>query len=971
MTTSVEKLSSEVIRYKNDPAAIQRAVTNMLVEVSNGAIDIVDPSNPFVFCLESSAILTASFMSENEIQNRKQYPLSAQTAEDLYAHMSDKDFADIFALPTTGKFVFLIEKNELINKLVQDPDTGVRKIVIPRNTTITVSDTKFSLQYPVEIRQMTHGGIQIVYDATEASPLHILTSNLIDWIPISADDGTDYIGFQLEMHQFDIVTRTVPITKSSAFVLNVDITDYYYYTRVWINNGDGTYTEIKTTHTDDVYDPKTVTAVLKVTDKRVTVKIPQVYINTNLVSKTIRIDVYQTKGPINMNLGNYLNSQYQIDFLAINKTEENAFVAPLKSIRNIQATSNSIVQGGKAEMSFEELRQRVVKNAIGSPDLPITPVQIESALQRRGYKVVKNIDNITNRVFLATRGMPSPAESDLLTAANSGIATLSITAKKAITHGTIVDNQTTITITPDTIFKLTSGILDIVPQSEIDVVKSLPVDQQATLITNGNYLYTPFHYVMDFTNNEFDLRSYYLDDPQIVNRSFVSENDTTLLQVGTGSSSLTRTNNGYKLTIVTNSSDEYKALDDSEVFVQLAIIPKGESVRAYVNGVYLGKNSNNERIFEFDIITSLAIDSSDYIEILSLTMFNNDPKKLKIPLEGSYELLFSTSATVGSQWAISEIDYMLGKHNLPSDIKAISVEKTTLHLGDSLNHLWSRSRSVVSEQNYERYAVNIPATYDKDVYQLDPATGLAFTIVNGQLVYTKLHSAGDPVLSTEGQPVYKHRIGDVKLDAYGNPIIVAPRDLLRQMDLLLIEGAYYFATDSVTSDYRKSLVKTLVGWLTGDLPNMGDNLLEQTEMYFYPTTSIGSIKAVVNNGITVSLEAGQYFSVKLHVRRSVYNNAELRDAISKKTIEVINSILANTVVSISDIVDNLKQQYKDDVISISVKGLGGDKNYDVVSLIDDSTRLSLRKRLVSRNDESLSLEEDVSIEFVDHELKIA
>jgi hypothetical protein len=152
---------------------------------------------------------------------------------------------------------------------------------------------------------------------------------------------------------------------------------------------------------------------------------------------------------------------------------------------------------------------------------------------------------------------------------------------------------------------------------------------------------------------------------------------------------------------------------------------------------------------------------------------------------------------------------------------------------------------------------------------------------------------------------------------------------------------------------------------------MGDELLEKTNIYYYPTTTIGNVKVMVNNGTTITMDAGQTLYVKLHVRRSVFNNAELRDAISKKTVKVISDALSNTVVSTSDIVDQLRAQYKDDVISVSFKGLGGDKNYDVVTMLDDSTRLSIRKRLVSRSDETLTLEEAVTIEFVDHELKTA
>jgi len=971
MTTAVENLKANIELYKNDPAGIQRSVINLLTEASNGLIDVVDPTSPFVFSLEASSLLTASFISENQALNRRQYPFSAQTSEDLYPHMSDRDFVDRFAIPSTAKIIFMIEKQELLNSLVLDSTTGIRKIVIPRNTKVTVANTVFSLQYPVEIRQMTHGGLQVVYDGSSTSPLYTLNSNLITYTTLTTDDGTDYLGFELLMHQFDIISKTSPLNSSSAFYLNVELSDQYYYCRVWVDNGDGTFTEIQTTHTDDIYDPFTPTAVLKVTDAKVEIKIPQIYINNQLLSKSLRVDVYQTKGPIEINLANYAPEQFVTNFVAINKSEEDIFVAPLKTLKNIKTISASITQGGRNEMTFDELRLRVIKNATGAPSIPITNVQIESALERGGYTIVRNIDTITNRVFLATRPMPTPVNSELLTPASASISTLSITATAAVSHDTVIDNGQIITITPDTIYRLNKGVLEIVPSSEVTYIKSLPADQQATVITNGNYFYTPFHYVMDLTNNEFDLRSYYLDSPSIVTRSFVAENDTTLLQVSTSTASLVRTATGYKLRISTSSSDAFKEVDDDQIFVQLAIIPTGDIARAYLEGTLVGLNEKNERIYEFDLSTNFSIDSDGELSMLNFTMYNDTPRIVKVPLQASYDIIYATDTTVGPQWTLSNIDSILGYHVLPANTRAITHEKIQLHFGDSLNYLWCRARSVASEQQYDRWAIDIPATYEQDVYQRDLATGLAFTIVAGEVVYTKLHSAGDPVFDGNGDPVYKHRKGDIKTDSYGVPLIVAPRDLLRQMDILLIEGSYYFATDSFSSDYRKALISKVVGWLTDDLPTMGDELLEKTNIYYYPTTTIGNIKVMVNNGSTVTIDAGQSLYVKLHVRRNVYNNAELRDAISKKTVKVISDALSNTVVSTSDIVDQLRAQYKDDVIAVSFKGLGGDKNYDVVTMLDDSTRLSIRKRLVSRSDETLTLEEAVTIEFVDHELETA
>lgn len=969
MTTAVENLLANVREFRYNPSGIQKSAIAMLREVTAGTIDIVDPTNPVVFCLEASAINTAAFMIENKTLNRKQYPFAAQTAEELYPHMSDKDFVDRFAVPATTRIFFLMSQVELLERLVPEPgNTGISKLVLPRNTFVTVAeDTVFSIQYPVEIRRMAHGGLQIVHVADQVSPLQTLSTNIIPWTVITADDSTKYVAFELEMQQFSILSRTAAANLSTGLKLEIDFQNQFYYCRVWVDNGDGTFTEMKTTHTDEVYDTTTLTAVLKVVDNHLTVKIPQVYMSLGLLNKSIRVDVYQTLGPINIELGNYQPDQFVATFQSLNKAELDQYVAPLKTMRSLRIHSTKIASGGSNAMTFEQLRQRVIRNAVGSPNLPITNAQIESALAREGYQVVKNIDNITNRIFLATRPMPTPdVDSELITAASAGMGMLSVRLADAVLLDSVIDNGNIITITPDTLYRRNGGVIQLVPTAEVLTVKSLAPDQQAITVNNSGYMYSPFHYVLDSTGNEFTIRPYYLDNPIVETKSFIGENDTTLYQVSTGSYLLSRTATGYKLRIQTSSSDEFKALDDSEVFVQLAFLPTGDTKRAYILGELIGLQ-DNERVYEFDLSTNYAIDKDHELSMLKFQMFDTSDRIVNLPLLTEFDVLYSTNVEMGPQWQVSVIDSKLGHFQLPNNVKAITNEQLKIRLGYHLDYLWTRVRSVVTEESYERWEVDVPAVYEQDVYQRDLVTGAAFTIVNGELVYTILHHKDDPVLDSENNPVFKFRKGDVKFDSYGAPILKNGRDMQRQMEIFLVEGTYYFATNQVSADYRQRLVRTIVDWLIDDLPNMGSNLLEQTRIYYYPTTTLGSVDAMFSSGLVTSLNAGQAFEVTLYVRGNVYSSLELRNTITRKTIETISKALESKTVSMSNIINDLRTAYEADVISLDIRGLGGNSNLNVVTMMDDASRLSIKKELVARSDETLGLSDAVKIDFIRHE----
>lgn len=962
-----------VADFKYNPAAIASAVVNLVPAATNGTLDFVDVSNPAILAIESAAVLCAGFMQENATTTRRQYPFSAQTIEDLYPHMSDKDFVDRFAVPVTTEFLLFFDYDELLSKLVVDPnDTGISKITIPRDTYITVASRVFTFEYPIEIRQLAHGGLQIVFDVAEESPFGALSTNLIDWQLLKTPSGQQLVGFAVTLKQFAITSRSFPVTKSTGFSVSVAYADQYFFTRVWIDNGDTTFTEMATTYTDTIYDPLSPTAVLTVLDGTVTVKIPQVYLTTGLLDKSVRIDMYQTVGPLSLNLVNYTQDQFVISYRALNPAEADAFVAPLNTLHTNHVYSADQVAGGEDAMSFLDLRQRVITNAIGSPSLPITNTQITAALSRQGYTLVKNIDNITNRNFQATRAMPTPTATELITAAAAGICTLVTKLSDAVTLETVIDNGDIITVTPDTLYKVNGATLDLVVSAEADLLKVLAPDQLAIAVNAQSYMYTPFHYVFDSSNNEFAVRPYYLDAPVINSKSFIAENDSTLLSVATDTFSIFRNPTGYTIEIQTKSSDDWKALDDSQVQVELSYIPTGQTVRAYALGVQVGKDTTtNERIYHFTITTNYAIQADNQLQITSLQAFDQTPRIIELPLQQVFDVLYTTTMIRGPQWEQSVIDPLLGFFQLPDNVYAISQEQLNITFGYYLASLWARSRSVVSASDYQTYTVDVPAVYSTDVYQRDPATGAAFSIVNGQLVYTKLHSAGDPVLDSTGQPVMKFHKGDIKLDAYGNPIVLNNRGMERQIDMFMVEGAYRFATNQVTIDYRATLTNTVLGWITKDLPNMDNNLLEETELFFYPTTTIGQVDVIFSAGLQTTIDAAQQFQVVLSVKSAVYNNPDLRAAITRKTIQSISNSLKVSQVSISDMIDALRTQYGGDVISIALNGLGGTANLNVVTLLDDSKKLSLKKILIARNDDTLGLQEGVTVDYVLHQKTVA
>lgn len=963
---TITALLANMEQYQYNPALIQRDILDHLEFVSSGKIQIVDPTNPFIAALESACCLTTFAISKNEALNRRQYSKVAQTYEEIYLHMSDRDYADRFASPSKTKIGLAFDQSEIMAKMVDDTVAGIRKLVIPRNTEITVSDVTFSLQYPVVIRQLAHGGLQVVYDTEVASPLLVLDTNVIDW-ETRRSGNIDWLYFEIEVEQFKIATVYESVSAATSIQIGTQLDDQFYYARVFYKSG-SKWVEMKTTHSDQIYDPYVPTAVVRVYDNIAIVTIPQIYITNQLVESNVRVDFYQTKGNLSMDLGSYPLAAYSASWKAIDTAEQDVFVAPLSTMKNYQVFSTEVTTGGNDAIALDELRARVINNASGPIDLPITNVQMDVRLRKEGYEVVKNVDNITNRVFLATRQLPAPSNEKLITAASASIETMSTTIKAALQLGTVYDNESSITISPDTLYQNRNGVLNFVQTATIQNLLALAPDKRALAVTEGNFYYTPFHYVLDYSGAEFDVRPYYLDSPKAITKSFVSENDTTLLQVSTDSYAIVRTATGYKLTVMTSSSDGFLALADDQVHAQLAYVPAGEKDYAYLNGVLIGKDeSSGERVYEFDLATNYHIDSGDHLQLSKFTMYNTEPRLTGAALTTNFAILYATSAVLDTQWTPNVADEILGVHLLPDRIAAVTHEVIRLEFGKSLDTLWAKARSVIDETSYRRWETDVLRYYEKDVFETDPDTeSTVFFDETGAPFFKVLHHKGDPVLDAQGVQQFHHRKGDVMLDPNGDPVVADVRGLLRQFDVMLLEGVYWFATDSTAIAYRTEMVDTFLAWMFNDLGELKKQTLDKTRLYFYPKATQGSIPVSILDGRSTTIDAGQSFVMDMYVTKSVYENDNLRKQLDKATVQIISNQLKNQTVSISAINKELSASFGDDVIDFKLSGLGDTLNLHVLTVMDDVARCSLRKRLKAQADNTLVVEEDITINYIKH-----
>lgn len=957
---------------KLNPMAVQKAGIDFLEKVTDGEVEIVDASNAFVYLGEFAATLFANGVRKHSLGIAAIYPEEALTRMDLYHHMSDVDYIDTFAAPGIAKLGLAFNKDELIAKAVDTGISGVKKLVIGRNSQIMAGTYALTLQYPIEIRILAHGAITVTYDNSKISPMQTLETNKVDTSIDNYNENHDeYLLIEVPVYQMEQKKYTAGLAGSKTFDKVYGYNDQFYHCRAYASNSDGSWTEIKTTHSDQVFDPLKPTLLLSVLDgNQLRVRLPQVYYNTDLVTRSLRIDIFTTKGVVDVALNTYDTSQFVMTYRDFDNDDGSKYTAPMATMVDRFIVGMEKMTGGGNMISFEKLKERMITNNLGSIEIPITNVQIQSQLDRltdAGFSCTTIIDNATNRLYLATRELPAPSVEEVSTGVGSAVSTLTKTIAEIITQADVADNGSRVTILPTTLYRNEGGFLSIVDKEEVDSILALSGDSLASRVSEDDFLYTPFHYVYDITDNVFTVRPYYFGDPELSRRFFVQDNATLTVGVSSSSHDFTRTDTGWKLRVMTDSTDSMKALDDDALFAQLAYIPVGESTRAFLNGTVLGRDpTTKEWIFEFNFDSNWDVDGNNSVYLNGFEVNGISPHPYPASMTQVFDIFYAVERVVANDDAQnSQIDQDMGKFLIDTDVIGVYHEQVTLSLGASLEGLWARCRSTIGEEAYLKYTETVYKKYteDKPARNEDQSIKMAQDD-DGKWYVVYEYRAGDTVMDN-GQPVVQYEAG-TNVIVNGAPVIANPRTIQRQVELCLFDGVYYFATAQSDSEYKTTIPSQIVEWVNVTLEPLRSKLLENTKLLFLPKGTIGQFQALVDSSSTVTMEAAQYFVVQYFVSEKVYKDEDLKDAIRKTTRSTITTMLKDPLVTQDELEATLKSTMGDDVIAVNLSGLGGSNDYRVVSMVDDSARLCIGKKLVAEANGTYSVADNIDIDFRKH-----
>ena len=946
--------------FRTNPNAIQRYAIELLEKLSEKKYTINDPSNPFVFLLEASAMLASTAMNESKSRVRELYPSLAIKPEDIYRHMSDRDYLNQFSIPGKINMSLVMSVKEIIDSSVKVSDQNYKKITIPKDSIFSISDYDFGIHYPIDIRVTAQDGLQVVYDTSNQSPLKSITDNKIDCNYFSYNNQ-EYINIDLPMEQFSLTSHKRPLNVNVGFNQLIEFSDNFYYCRVFTKKNNQ-WMELETTHSKEVFDLAKVTAQLTVLSNKLQVTIPILYFTNSQLGGELRIDVYTTKGEISVNLGNFSQDNSRYQWRDLNSENKNIFSSPLGKFTYMMMYSTSIITGGGNGESFAQIRDRVVSSR-ARRDVPIRYSELEVYLADRGYQLIRAIDNITDRVLLAAKRLPSYGDNSLII---SGSIENVITSEGELNTDTIINHGNNFTFFPNGLYERIDGVVKKLPASEENRILSSTNLQLAEMIKTRNIFYNPLHYSLDKEDNYLTFTPYMLSSPTLKSRWKVREDTQAGYQLASNDINVIYDRTGYKIQISTIANKAVKELPDDSVFCQLSFSPQNDSSKVFLNAKQIG-TSNSERVFEFKIDTDFDINREGYIAVEGFSKIVDDDFSYRVNLNGTFNLTFAFNAPEAkiNTFTAFNFEQYLGHHLVPKNTEVLTVERLEILLGESLDLLLSDSRLSVTSKVYDTYETDIPATYKSQVYQRNSSGALDLVTDpdTGRRVPVIIHNTGDPILDENGDPTVEFKKGDVKLEN-GKPVILKDRTNLYFLDILLINAIYLFSTVPEQEEIFNNIPKMIADYLKNELTDISNKLLERTEIFYTPKRTMGHVQIQVSKAEKIIIESSQGITIDFFVSPTTNADEKLKETLENIAKEELMKWINNSTLSLSILITALTDKLGDSIIGVNVYWQGALKDIDTFTIVDPQDAINIKQELVLNYDDSLEVKDAINIQFI-------
>lgn len=947
---------TDLISLYLDPCTIKANALESLQEKITGGDAIVEANNvPMWFLEHQSTLIGNSMLAMKQYIDVSSYKLRASSTEDLYRHMSNYDFIGVYATPTLTEIIIELDKSYLVYEAKSYSDI-YRKIVIPVNTEFSFGDYTFGIYYPIDILINKKTEVVTVnWDLSEVNPLHTLEESALDVLEVT-EDSIDLIQIRIPIYQFKRVVSEISVTADTGLITSVTYSDNFYALRVFHYKNE-TWVPLTVTMSETVYDvdDPTVRFIVESENQFVKLTIPPIYFTTNQISNKIKVEIYTTKGELEVDVSS-IDADTVVKNFKVTATDTYSSLLNKISAIPIYFTKSKII-GGSNGISFTELKNRVINNSFHG-NVITTPSDIESYFSNLGFSATRYACNVTNMIYLCHKQMFN-SKGGVIAAGN--IKTI-ITNEIVSLCDTIIENTDgSLTILPSTIYKY-DNINDIcipLTTEEAEILTTSNKESKVQKYNSNIYTKSPFHIRLDRNNRYPMAYTYDLNQPTADYLHSTGENtevdvilkiyDIAIVHDGVS---------GYDIKLLVAHTGSFTT-DDVAIFFYTKNVGLA---KVWAEATFVSEYED-KWVFNIHIDTNYTLFKDGTIFLNSLrTDAGQYGHEVNLDFKGNFTLLLKSDLLSGES-----LNPSIG-YDVPDEFSsytALLEQQANISLGSYLSGIYNNVDVIYKEAIYATYETDVYVTAETDIYERDNNGYLVYTVVNDLPVYNKIYSVGDQVLDQEGLPIVKHAAGDIII-VDNAPIVLNERDLDYYIDMIHIDGKLDIVTDASYINIMNYSREVLLSYMT-TISEASDQLLEGTKLYFSPIRTIGSTNSSIGNSVSIKHSLELTLRLKLYVYDYVNKSEEIKSNIYSNIVNLIDEYTANSddpIIAMDVIVSLIKTHLSEYIINVDVYGFFDDQTIQTLISTSTDVKPHLKQYLVIADDGTITVARGLTLDYV-------
>lgn len=936
-------------KYIYDPNMIQVKSLELLSKGLNNEIDLPDPTNPFTFLLENNALVTSAALQDTKITMRKMYPYLAKNKEDLYPHINSSEILDIFSVPSKAFFNLHINKKDLE---LYGKNTGTySEIIIPKFSNITVADTVFTILNDIYVRVYKNNSIFSKLIANDI-PIAENKDTIIESNTVTDNDGLEWIMLNISVKQIKYYNYKDTIIQSKPYenTMTLDADERYtFLTTKSVNNNNSIFT-LNSTYSNFMYNPNVPTVIIRPMDNILNIEIPSVYLLNKMVNSYINIELYTTKGNIELFINKYVSKDFVFSIELPSTTDERMI-----GTKNINYVINASTKtfGGIDELSFEELKTKIINYSTGDNEVPITIYDIKDKVAESGFTFKKASNTILERELLV----------------NKKIGNLDYNVYSSID---VFHNNTKLylpNINSDKIKSIDDNIIVIEPfqifkYNEDSSLTPLTTYEATILKTNldileynkNKYFFTLYKYIVDYKDT-LNVRIYDVNQPTISNYKRRFSNDELNSPIAINSRHIIKTLTGYRIVYNLLPTNELLSMDATKIKCQISIPLNANNFIYFKGDLVL---NNNTYTLVIDLETDNYITEKDEI------IFRTDIGEVKVATVDLESKLFLD--VYSNDQAINDTVLYNSINIIDDDFNVLLYEEEfDGTLGIHLTHLYKNYYIEYTERKFKKYTEDVYLTYKENVYNLDEngLPNITYIDTDGDgtdddIILDIKHNIGEFVLDDNGNKIVLHKEGDIILDEDNQPIIDNTLGIIHNLDLLLMEDSFLRTNNDIYKSYRVDFFKELTKVIDTEITSINDNLLDNSIFKFLPSNDLDTITLNINYN-KIAYDNFVKPIVNLYINNET--SFLLTDDIEKTIFNIVQTSLLGEPV-ISEIEKTIAENIGDEILSVNIENITRDDNINIINYEVNSSKFVIDKKLVTYTDGSLVVKPDLTINII-------